>query len=173
MTYVAAHMRDRDYEEIMCQLPDGADPSHAAIGCFAASPDHKYVVFLDGEPEVTFGTSPNTFAGNVVSLWMFGTDRTRPAVPIITNFFHAVIIPDLVKTGKTRCEVRALETNLDTIRWLLKVGLRDGGPLEAWGRNGEDFRLLYTTDEIWSRTKHWGFKSEKLVPYANGVVRPV
>lgn len=159
MTYIAANMRERDVAECMCQVPEGTDQSAIGIIAHAASPEHKYVVLIEGEPEVAFGCSPNTYAGNVQSLWMFGTDRSRLAIPAITNFFHDVIIPSLVETGKTRVEVRALSTNETTIRWLTKVGLRMGTVLNEYGRNGENFVLLYTTRELWLRhTRPWDFR---------------
>lgn len=140
LSYIAANLRLEDREEVDCQFVDWSPVGLASISLRG----HAYVVLIDGNPEAAFGANPTPNPGLWVA-YSWGTRRLWRAVPIITHFVSAVLIPDLVASGCQRCEARAMARHDSAHRWLKRMGANEQGRLECYGRNGEDFILFEWT----------------------------
>lgn len=152
-TYVATYMREYDWKEISCQLPEDSKRSDAGAFCWHMSGGLAWTVCDWGEPVAVFGLTPMTLAQNSYMLWMFGKESLVDTLPFVGSFFTNVVLPDLEGKGLTRIEVRALESNDATHLWLINLGAHAVGPLESFGRGGEDF-ILYA----WT----WGCMTDKV-----------
>jgi hypothetical protein len=145
LSYIAANLRSEDRAEIDCQF----DEWSPALLALSALQGFAYVAELDGNPEAGFGAAEQR--GGLWIAWSWGTRRMKRCVPGITNFFHAVLGPQVAARGAWRVEVRALAANELALRWLGRLGAVQRCLLPGYGRNGEDF-LLYD----WTRTSHLG-----------------
>lgn len=145
LSYIAANLRPEDRAEIDCQF----DEWSPALLALTALQGFAYVAELDGNPEAGFGAAEQR--GGLWIAWSWGTRRMRRCVPGITDFFHAVLGPQVAARGAWRVEARALAANELALRWLARLGATQRCLLPGYGRNGEDF-LLYD----WTRTSHLG-----------------
>ncbi|MER9925015.1 hypothetical protein NKJ84_19105 [Mesorhizobium sp. M0048] len=152
LSYIAANLRPEDRAEIDCQL-DNWSPALLAL---TALQGFAYVAELDGNPEAGFGAAEQR--SGLWIAWSWGTRRMRRCVPAITEFFHAVLGPEVAARGAWRVEARALAANGLALRWLARLGATQRCRLPGYGRNGEDF-LLYD----WTRSSHFG---ENHVPFS-------
>ncbi|MER8863238.1 hypothetical protein NKI19_05890 [Mesorhizobium sp. M0751] len=141
LSYIAANLRPEDRAEIDCQFDDWSP----ALLALTALQGFAYVAELDGNPEAGFGAAEQR--SGLWIAWSWGTRRTRRCVPGITEFFHAVLGPEVAARGAWRVEARALAANDLALRWLARLGATQRCRLPGYGRNGEDF-LLYD----WTRT---------------------
>ncbi|MER9631317.1 hypothetical protein [Mesorhizobium sp. M0296] len=152
LSYIAANLRPEDRVEIDCQF----DHWSPALLALTALQGFAYVAELDGNPEAGFGAAEQR--GGLWIAWSWGTRRMRRCVPGITEFFHAVLGPEVAARGAWRVEARALAANQLALRWLARLGATQRCRLPGYGRNGEDF-LLYD----WIRASHSG---ENHVPFS-------
>ncbi|MER8835250.1 hypothetical protein [Mesorhizobium sp. M0909] len=152
LSYIAANLRPEDRAEIDCQL-DNWSPALLALTSLQG---FAYVAELDGNPEAGFGAAEQR--SGLWIAWSWGTRRMRRCVPAITEFFHAVLGPEVAARGAWRVEARALAANGLALRWLARLGATQRCRLPGYGRNGEDF-LLYD----WTRSSHFG---ENHVPFS-------
>lgn len=137
MSYVAANLRQEDFEEADCQF-DTWSPAHLAMACLR---DHSYVVEVKGNPEAAVGASRATHSGLWVA-WSWGTRRMWRTVPKITAFVRDVMIPDIIEQGGWRCEARALASHTGAHLWLKRMGATECCDLPGWGKGGETFKLF-------------------------------
>lgn len=144
LSYIAANLRPEDHAEVDCQFSEWS-PAMLAL---QAMQGFAYVAEIDGNPEAAFG------AGEVRSglwiAWSWGTKRMRRCVPRITEFFYAVLGPDVAAKGAWRVEARALASNELALRWLNRLGATERCTLPGYGKNGEDFILFDWTRETWA-----------------------
>ncbi|ESX81229.1 hypothetical protein NKJ87_02310 [Mesorhizobium sp. M0027] len=152
LSYIAANLRPEDRAEIDCQF----DEWSPALLALTALQGFAYVAELDGNPEAGFGAAEQR--SGLWIAWNWGTRRMRRCVPGITEFFHAVLGPQVAAHGAWRVEARALAANELALRWLARLGATQRCRLPGYGRNGEDF-LLYD----WTRISHFG---ENHVPFS-------
>ncbi|MER8610731.1 hypothetical protein [Mesorhizobium sp. M0435] len=152
LSYIAANLRPEDRAEIDCQF----DEWSPALLALTALQGFAYVAELDGNPEAGFGAAEQR--SGLWIAWSWGTRRMRRCVPGITEFFHAVLGPQVAAHGAWRVEARALAANELALRWLARLGATQRCRLPGYGRNGEDF-LLYD----WTRSSHFG---ENHVPFS-------
>ncbi|MER8708003.1 hypothetical protein NKH49_20940 [Mesorhizobium sp. M1088] len=152
LSYIAANLRPEDRAEIDCQF----DHWSPALLALTALQGFAYVAELDGNPEAGFGAAEQR--SGLWIAWSWGTRRMRRCVPGITEFFHAVLGPEVAARGAWRVEARALAANDLALRWLGRLGATQRCRLPGYGRNGEDF-LLYD----WTRASHSG---ENHVPFS-------
>ncbi|MER8408706.1 hypothetical protein [Mesorhizobium sp. M0185] len=145
LSYIAANLRLEDRAEIDCQF----DHWSPALLALTALQGFAYVAELDGNPEAGFGAAEQR--SGLWIAWSWGTRRMRRCVPGITEFFHAVLGPEVAARGAWRVEARALAANQLGLRWLARLGATQRCRLPGYGRNGEDF-LLYD----WIRSSHFG-----------------
>ena len=164
VTWLGAHMRERDKEELLCQFPDHVSPSAAAVFCLQNTHNDTGWLCLDRDtmPVAAFGFSP-TFHPTLWSAWAFGTDKMRRYIPEITRFCLEQGVPHLLRTyGPRRIEVRALSSHDLAHRWLRGLGAEFECRLPNYGRNGEEFSLYSWTNEekFWDFREKWYLRKE-------------
>ncbi|RWO29902.1 MAG: hypothetical protein EOS10_21300 [Mesorhizobium sp.] len=145
LSYIAANLRLEDRTEIDCQF----DEWSPALLALTALQGFAYVAELNGNPEAGFGAAEQR--GGLWIAWSWGTRRMKRCVPGMTEFFHAVLGPQVAAHGAWRVEARALASNELALRWLARLGATQRCRLPGYGRNGEDF-LLYD----WTRSSDFG-----------------
>ena len=151
-SYVAANMRHLDWQEIACQCPDDTIPRDVAIWCINSR--EAYTALVRGQPVACFGISNSTPAGNVVSIWAWGTRSMWRAVPEITRWIEAAV-PRWIAEGVTRVEARSIVGHDAAHRWMRGLGA-NSEPCMSWGKNGESFVLFYWTRMTWAARTHGG-----------------
>ncbi|RWE54941.1 MAG: hypothetical protein EOS67_22495 [Mesorhizobium sp.] len=144
LSYIAANLRAEDRAEIDCQL----DHWSPALLALTALQGFAYVAEFDGNPEAGFGAAEQR--GGLWIAWSWGTRRMKRCVPEITQFFHAVLGPEVAARGAFRVEARALAENELALRWLARLGATQRCRLPGYGRNGETFILFDWTRESWN-----------------------
>lgn len=147
-TFVAANMRADDWTEIECQAPAGTLPIEAAL--WSVNGREAWVATVKGQPAAVFGIHNATPAGNVVTVWAWGTKAMRRAVPEITRFIRWKV-PRWISEGVTRVEARSIVGHADAHRWMRGLGAVQAA-CPAWGKGGEDFILFSWTRETWARS---------------------
>ncbi|RWN57779.1 hypothetical protein [Mesorhizobium sp.] len=145
LSYIAANLRLEDRTEIDCQF----DEWSPALLALTALQGFAYVAELNGNPEAGFGAAEQR--GGLWIAWSWGTRRMKRCVPGMTEFFHAMLGPQVAAHGAWRVEARALASNELALRWLARLGATQRCRLPGYGRNGEDF-LLYD----WTRSSDFG-----------------
>ncbi len=152
VSYIGAHMRERDAHEILCQLPESTTATQAALMCFEMSaPDCRFVAYdKASNPVAAFGWGL-THCPTLWTAWAFGTPAMRRAVPEMTDFIMRVQLPHIMKTYRPkRLEVRALASHDLAHRWLTAMGAKMECLMPRFGKDGEDFVLYSWTDKtIW------------------------
>ncbi|TIL79475.1 MAG: hypothetical protein E5Y81_09265, partial [Mesorhizobium sp.] len=98
--------------EIDCQF----DEWSPALLALTALQGFAYVAELNGNPEAGFGAAEQR--GGLWIAWSWGTRRMKRCMPGITEFFHAVLGPQVAAHGAWRVEARALASNELALRWL-------------------------------------------------------
>lgn len=144
LSYIAAHIRPEDREEVECQT----GPLHYVDLAAMHYRDNANVALVNGNPEAAFGAS--RIAGDHYwTAWMWGTKRIRRAVPAIGHYVRNTMIPELLDRGAMRVEARALATHHSAQRWLEAMGATRRCDLPCFGMNGESFVLYdWTRDEV-------------------------
>ena len=143
ITYVAAHMRERDQQEILGVLPEDARPVQAGALCWQVSgPEWSWTAWHNGSPVCAFGLSPQSpLTPWLWCAWAFGTNQMRRAIPAVSRFAYLNWPVMLRSVGATRVEVRSLETHDIAHRWLASLGARREALCRSYGRNGENYEL--------------------------------
>jgi len=123
----------------------GAKPddmlSFVAMG---AALGEVWLICWHGEPVFVWGVF-STVQG-VYGLFGFGTKDTRRAMPAITRWGMNTWLPDfLARTNARRIEVRVPTSSVHSIRWLMKLGMRDECVLHNYSVVGEPFIQLAFT----------------------------
>ncbi len=158
VSYIGAHMRQHDKDEIMCQVPDGYDPRQAALLMFDSAPeDCRYVAYdRDSNPVLAFGWTP-TVNPTLWSAWAFGTKGMKRTIPEATDFILRRQLPHMMRKYRPkRLEVRALVGHDVAHRWLEYMGAQRECVCPRLGAGGEDFVLYSWTDRtIWSIHEKW------------------
>ncbi|WP_258119728.1 hypothetical protein [Mesorhizobium onobrychidis] len=94
--------------ESVFKFGDGALQAISLAKPFIALHDYGQSVHpvaeLDENPEVGFGAAEQR--GGLWIAWSWGTCRMRRCVPGITEFFHAVLGPEVAARGAFRVEAR-------------------------------------------------------------------
>jgi len=151
-TWMAANMRASDRAEIMCQVPTGTTSMDVAIWSLNAR--EAWTAFdRDDQPAAAFGVHAMTPAGNVFSLWAWGTPKLSRTVREIERFVIDDCTPRWLAAGLTRIEARSIVGHTRAHRWLRRLGF-DEIPAEEWGRDGQAFTLFYWTKSRWIETRN-------------------
>ncbi len=148
VSWIAAHMRQRDRDEILCQAPYDMTITQAALWCFdTAMEDTRFVAYDKADtPAAVFGFSPSNNP-TLWSAWAFGTNRMRRVIPEITDFgFGPWLQRFIEKYNPRRMEIRAREDHDLAHRWLVGMGAKRECLLPRYGRAGEVFVLYSWTD---------------------------
>jgi hypothetical protein len=145
VTFIAANMRSEDWAEIACQISAEVTPTHVAA--WSLSGREAWVAHWHDQPVAAFGIHNATPAGNVVTVWAWGTRRMRRVVPEMTRFV-ADAVPRWIEEGITRVEARSIYGHVEAHRWMRGLGAHEQ-PCPAWGKHGEDFILFSWTEEAW------------------------
>jgi hypothetical protein len=164
VSYIGAHMRERDAHEILCQLPDDITPAHAALLCFDTAPeDCRFVCYdTNANPVAAFGWSV-THCPTLWTAWAFGTHGMKRAIPEMTEFIMGRQLAYMMKTHRPkRLEVRALADHDLAHRWLTMMGATKEASLPRFGKNGEDFTLYAWTDKtIWKAHERYRARGQR------------
>ena len=145
-SYVAAHMRQIDRDEIYCQM-DKPCPLTLTYYHLTTSKRHAYNAFLKGKPVAAYGLcEPRPGLGE---LWAFGTDEIYPALRAITDQIRYEITPDVFADERVkRVECKSSFAHSQAHGWIESIGFRRSPhPLHNWGKNGEHFWLFELTRE--------------------------
>ncbi len=142
VTYVAANMRDSDWEELSCLLPPEWTRRDAGLYCLQSSSDlYVFVAKVHGQSIAAFGFSPITPNCKVRSAWMFGTNLLPRYINLIGAFMVTQVIPELIEQGLSRIEARAM-VNDDVIHGFFEnMGADRAGPMRDFGGPEKDFYL--------------------------------
>lgn len=143
LSYVAAHMNERDRAEVECQI-DEWSAAHVAAMCLR---DFAYVVELNGNPEAAFGCG-QVRRGYWIA-WSWGTDRLAKCLPTMIPFITEQLQPAVYEAGALRVEARALASHRQARRFLERIGGTLRCELPAYGKNGEPFVLYDWTRETY------------------------
>lgn len=146
VTYVASNMRTDDWREIACQCAPRLSPYEVAA--WALQGREVWAAHVKGQPVAIFGVHHATPAGNVLTVWAWGTRGMWRAVPDISRFILDDRVPAWIEDGVTRVEARSDLRHTSAHRWMRSLGAAEE-PLAQWGRNGEDFVLFWWTRERW------------------------
>ena len=145
-SYLAANMNEADWQEIACQIPKGTSTTEIAALCLGGRA--TWAAIWRGQPVAGFGIHSMTAAGNVCSLWLFGTRESWRAIPSIEEFVATECGPRWLDEGVTRIECRSDLRHSAAHRWLRRLGFAEE-PCAEWGRDGEPFILFWLTRERW------------------------
>ncbi len=158
ISYLGAHLRPEDVNELLCQLPEGTTPQQAALLCADAStPDLAFVARLrDGTPAAAFGFAP-THNPALWAAWGFGTKNAWRTVPEITAYAWVKLFPYFMnKYLPRRLEARSLATHTKSHIWLTSTGFEEICNLPDFGRDGETFKLFaITRKQCWTCRENW------------------
>lgn len=148
-SYVTAHLRQSDVDEVMCQVPEDTK-RHEVAHALLTSGD-SYVATYKGQPIALFGWGVLNAAA--VSVWAIGTDQMARAMPAVTNYFRNVIGPELVADGYLVMEARSHTEHDAAHRWMHSTGAVAGVKPYIYGRNGEKFITFRWTAEGFAANK--------------------
>lgn len=138
--FIAANIRQQDWDECRCQLDDENKFYLANLCFFGTEPDLRWCVRLDGQPVAAFGALRSGAAQ--YQLWMWSTDRLLRAFPALVKFMDGEFRQVMHRKGTRRVEVRVMAGHdFDKRGWLVKAGAIEVCPLPQYGKNGEMFRL--------------------------------
>lgn len=145
-SYVVAHMRPADEDEILCQLPAGMRRHEIAYSLLFSGGDA--FVALDGDrPVLFFGTHPINVC--TLSAWAIGTKRTWRVLATATRWLIAEHLPGRIAEGYSSMEARTHVDHEHAHRWLESTGAVVHGPPFVYGRDGEKFLLYrWTADAL-------------------------
>lgn len=138
--YVAANIRQEDWDECRCQLDDENKFALANVCYFGTSEHLMWCAYLDNQPVTVFGIAKT--GPTLGQVWLFSTRRVRRVFPTLLRFMDTEVRNAAIKDGLRRIEIRALETHEFVKKgWMNSIGAIDVMPLPQYGKNGEDFRL--------------------------------
>lgn len=143
-TYVVANMRERDRQEISCQLTPETRDLDLAYGLLMGC--DGYIAKLDDRPVFFFGTSPMNVA--CLSVWGMGTRHTRRVIGEVTRFLVQRVIPDRMAEGYVTMEARSHVDHAQAHRWMRSTGAVVVGDPFVYGRDREKFLLFRWTDDV-------------------------
>jgi hypothetical protein len=139
-SWVTAHMRSGDRQEVSCQFPAATD---LELGVALASEQDAFIAYRDGHPVMLFGVSPMCQVG--LSVWALGTDQCKRVIPHVTRFFINELMPRKMKEGFKWMEARSISTHYEAHEWMRKTGAEPRLTLQDYGNGGEDFILFRWT----------------------------
>lgn len=138
--YIAANIRQEDWDECRCQMDEEVKIVLAQLSFFGTEEGLRWCARLDGQPVAAFGVIRS--GPTLYQLWMWSTPRLLRVMPAIVRFLDVHLRDCLLSLGATRLELRAMETHqMVSMGWLEKAGATFVCRLPQYGKNGEDFRL--------------------------------
>ena len=152
VSYILAHCRALDREEIWCQFQPGV--SNDYVTAWVMQSAEGFIARFRGLPVAAFGLSRTTF--QCAHAWAFGSDRMRYAVPAISRFFITALGAAAVKSGIKSVEARSLASHHEAHVWMFKLGARCIARLPDYGTGGQDFLLFRWTVEDFQRISRSG-----------------
>lgn len=144
-SFIAANMRKPDRREFMCQVPP--DTTNLDLAMWSLAGLEAWTVTYQGQPVAALGAHALTPAGNVLSLWLWGSRNLFRVAEECERFVIDECADRWIAEGVTRIEARAMNGHIRAHKWLKRMGF-DADPLDDWGRDGENFTLF-----SWSKTR--------------------
>ncbi len=140
VSYIAAHLREADKEELECQWSH-YDPVHLAYLIETQSiTGMSWVAYRHDQPVGALGFSyASGLDPDIWQAWAFGTDGFLKVIPELTRLGNEVALPMILEGTVRRIQAFTLKGHDVAHKWLEAFGARYEGTLRAWGRNGEDF----------------------------------
>lgn len=148
---VAARMRAKDYEEIICQTPCQDRIALAEFMPMALQSCFNRVARLDDVPVVILSWGP--VLPGVWRIGMFATDEFPRVSKAVTRYVAKVLAPTLLEAGAHRIECLSIAGYDEVHDWLRYLGMTEEGPVRKLGRNREDFVMF-----SWVEGDGWGRK---------------
>lgn len=118
LDYVTANMREEERLDCDCFGVTKEDATRLMVDLAS----HIYTAFVSGEAVFIFGVVPHD-GTTTVSLFGFGTDKTKRVMPAVTRFVHETWIPAMYREGTRRIEVVLPVKHLPNIEWLQSFGM--------------------------------------------------
>lgn len=141
--YIGRNLRPEDLYEIAAV---GLTSEEAMGGCLALARNGAGVWLLvwDGTPVFVWGV--NQHHKGTYGLFGFGTNKTRRAMPAITDWGMGFWLHQFIgHTGARRIEVRVPVSSVHSINWLTALGMTIECTLPNYSVHGEDFFQLSFT----------------------------
>lgn len=135
--YVLANLRPCDAAEVWPVTPRGILPHDLATALCTMSPLGR--VFLhDDIPAGVVGAAPQQ--PGVWSPWMFATTDGWPHVwRSMARYIRHELTPEMIGRGCHRAHVQSIVGHPDAGKFLRYLGFRQEAPLQAFGRDREDY----------------------------------
>lgn len=157
-SFITANLRQIDYEEAFCQLPDKATTIELAWWLLHAG--DAFIAYNKNDwPVFLFGTSP--MSATCYNVWGLGTDETTRVIPEVTRYLMTTHIEKRIAEGARTMEARSLASHTEAHGWMRGVGATQLGEPFEYGKGGEHFVLFRFTVAGYRamRDKRWMEKS--------------
>jgi hypothetical protein len=152
LCFTAANARTIDKEEIIASGPRNmTEAGWITWDAIEYQGGIGWSVWLDGNPEFSFGFSPVSIVlmPHLWTAWGWGSEKTDLIMPELSRWSKINLVKCLDIVGAKRIEARTIHHNFKHHRWLEWVGFRKECDLPEWGKDGERF-VQYT----WLRSRH-------------------
>lgn len=164
-TWVAAHARQKDRDELLACVGSGNITVPAVLCSDSTPPEMHWCAYLDGEPVAAMGVAHHPVVTPTIgNVWLFATDKVRRVVPAVSRHF-VLNAPRLARErGIKRLEIRASSDHDIAARWIERLGARHVAELEDFGKNGETFHMYEWTWRTWNAAVQSPWLSRALEP---------
>lgn len=163
-SYITAHMRDADVEEVMCQVPPETKTHELAYNLLMSG--DAFIAYYDNRPVMFFGAHPI----NICSLnaWAIGTHESPRVLREITRFFITDFLPTKLRQGYVMMEARSHVDHKNAHRWLAATGAKPSGEPFPYGRDGEMFLMWRWLPSDYEATRErYGLDGDNHDPQTN------
>lgn len=136
-SFLTAHMRQADVDEIMCQLSPETKRHELAYGLVMSHGSESFIAYYDDVPALIIGTTPMNVA--CVSAWALGTKNVWRVIIPATRHFISQHVPMRVAEGFRTMEARSHVAHDQAHRWMRSTGAVVCDEPFVYGRDGEKF----------------------------------
>jgi len=138
--YIAANIRQQDWDECRCQLYEENKFALAQLCFFGTEEGLRWCARLDKQPVAAFGavkSGPGQY-----QLWMWSTPKLRRVFPKLVKFLDGPYREIMNGEGARRVEIRSMDGHDFQERGFFeRAGAIKVASLPQFGKNGESFTL--------------------------------